>query len=48
MFYNALRRRGVPVRMLALPRQAHGPVEPAMNLKVMQSNLEWFEKYIKP
>lgn len=48
MFYNALRRRGVTVRMLALPRQAHGPTEPRMNLKVMQSNIEWFEKYIKP
>ncbi len=48
MFYNALRRRGVPVRMLAMPRQGHGPVEPRMVLKVMQSNLDWFEKYIKP
>ena len=25
MFYNALRRRNVPVRLLALPRQPHGP-----------------------
>ncbi|HMK24934.1 MAG TPA: S9 family peptidase [Chitinophagaceae bacterium] len=46
MFYNALRRRGVPVRLLALPRQPHGPTEPRMILKVMQTNLEWFEKYI--
>ena len=46
MFYNALRRRNVPVRMLAMPRQAHGPVEPTMILKTMQTNLEWFEKYI--
>ena len=46
MFYNALRRRNVPVRMLAMPRQAHGPVEPTMVLKTMQTNLEWFEKYI--
>ncbi len=48
MFYNALRRRSVPVRMLALPRQGHGPVEPRINMQVMQSNLEWFGKYIKP
>lgn len=46
MFYNALRRRNVPVRMLAMPRQAHGPVEPTMVLKTMQTNVEWFEKYI--
>lgn len=46
MFYNALRRRDVPVRLLALPRQPHGPQEPRMVLKTMQTNLEWFEKYI--
>ena len=45
--YNALKRKGVPVRMLALPRQAHGPVEPKMVLKVMQSNLEWMDKHLK-
>ena len=46
MFYNALRRRNVPVRMLAMPRQGHGPVEPTMVLKTMQTNVEWFEKMI--
>ena len=46
MFYNALRRRNVPVRLLALPRQPHGPTEPRMILKAMQANVEWFEKYI--
>jgi dipeptidyl aminopeptidase/acylaminoacyl peptidase len=46
MFYNALRRRGVPVRLLALPRQPHGPQEPRMVLKTMQANVEWFEKFI--
>ncbi|HEV8272245.1 MAG TPA: prolyl oligopeptidase family serine peptidase, partial [Chitinophagaceae bacterium] len=46
MFYNALRRRNVPVRMFVMPRQAHGPVEPTMILKTMQTNVEWFEKYI--
>jgi dipeptidyl aminopeptidase/acylaminoacyl peptidase len=48
MFYNALRRRSVPVRMLAMPRQGHGPVEPTMVLKTMQTNVEWFEKQIGP
>lgn len=46
MFYNALRRRNVPVRLLALPRQPHGPTEPRMVLKTMQTNMEWFEKFI--
>lgn len=46
MFYNALRRRNVPVRMLAMPRQGHGPIEPTMVLKTMQTNVEWFEKQI--
>lgn len=46
MFYNALRRRDVPVRMLAMPRQGHSPVEPTMVLKTMQTNVEWFDKYI--
>ncbi len=45
-FYNALKARGVPTRMLELPRQPHGPNEPKMMLIVMQSNLEWFEKYL--
>lgn len=48
MFYNALRRRGVPVKFLVLPRQAHGPTEPRITMKIMQSNLEWFSNYIKP
>lgn len=46
MFYNALRRRGVPVRLLALPRQPHGPTEPKMVLRTMQANVEWFSKQI--
>jgi len=46
MFYNALKRRGVPVRFLVLPRQPHGPTEPKMVLKVMQTNLAWFDQYL--
>lgn len=48
MFYNALRRRGVPVKLLALPRQPHGPTEPRMVLKTMQSNIEWMNQYLIP
>ena len=45
-FYNALKVKGVPTRMLVLPRQPHGPNEPKMQLATMKANLEWFEKYI--
>ena len=45
-FYNALKMKGVPTRMLVLPRQPHGPNEPKMQLAAMKANLEWFEKYI--
>jgi dipeptidyl aminopeptidase/acylaminoacyl peptidase len=46
MFYHALKRRGVPVKLLALPRQPHGPTEPKMVLKVTQSNVDWFTRYL--
>ena len=45
--YNALRQQGVPMRMIVLPRQPHGPTEPKMQLAAMQANLDWFEKYLK-
>lgn len=32
--------------MIVLPRQPHGPNEPKMQAAVMQSNLDWFEKYL--
>ncbi len=46
MFYNALKRREVPVRFLVLPRQPHGPTEPKMALKVAQTNMEWMQHYL--
>ncbi|MDQ3750757.1 MAG: S9 family peptidase, partial [Acidobacteriota bacterium] len=45
-FYNALKAQNVPVRMIVLPRQPHGPNEPKMQIAAMQSNLDWFEKYL--
>lgn len=30
-----------------MPRQPHGPTEPKTQIAAMQSNLEWFEKYLK-
>jgi dipeptidyl aminopeptidase/acylaminoacyl peptidase len=47
MYYNALKRRGVPVRFLVLPRQPHGPVESAMILKTAQTNLSWMLHHLK-
>ena len=44
--YNALRQQNVPVRMLTMPRQTHSPMEPRMYQVIMESNLEWFEKYL--
>ncbi|MDQ3220048.1 MAG: S9 family peptidase [Acidobacteriota bacterium] len=44
--YNALKSQGVPTRMIVLPRQPHGPNEPKMQVAAMQSNLDWFEKYL--
>ncbi|HYN82926.1 MAG TPA: S9 family peptidase [Gemmatimonadaceae bacterium] len=46
--YNALKSQGVPTRMLVLPRQPHGPNEPRMHVALMQSNLDWFDKYLRP
>ena len=45
--YNALKAQGVPTRMIVLPRQPHGPNEPKMQVAAMQSNLDWFDKYLK-
>lgn len=46
-FYNALKVQNVPVRMIVLPRMPHGPNEPKMVLKAKQTNLDWFEKYLR-
>lgn len=47
--FNALKRRGVEVHMLSIPRQGHVPTEPKASLKVMQTTLDWFtEKLVGP
>ena len=45
-FYNALKAQNVPTRMIVFPRQPHGLQEPKMQIAAMQSNLDWFEKYL--
>lgn len=44
--YDALKTQKVPVRMLVLPRQHHGPSEPKMRMEAAQANLDWFAKWI--
>ena len=46
-FYNALKVQNVPVRMITFPRMPHGLNEPKMVLKSKQTNVEWFEKYLR-
>lgn len=45
--YTALKRQGVPTRMIVFPRQPHGIQEPKLQIATMQSNIDWFEKYLK-
>lgn len=47
MFYNALRRRGVHVKLLVLPRQPHGPFEPKMVMTAMKANIDWFKDHLQ-
>ena len=44
--YNALKTRGVPVRMVVFPRQHHGLTEPKMRLQASKASVEWVEKWI--
>ncbi len=46
--FNALKQRGIEARMLVVPRQAHGPTEPKALLKLMETNVSWFEEKLKP
>jgi dipeptidyl aminopeptidase/acylaminoacyl peptidase len=45
-FYNALKRQGVPVKMVTYPRQPHGLQEPKLQLDAMTRNLEWFGAWV--
>ncbi len=45
--YNALKRRGVPTKMVVYPRTPHGPREPRLIRDLAERNLAWFDKYVK-
>lgn len=47
-YYNALYAQGVPVRMVIYPRSGHSPRETKILRSIMQENLDWFEKYLRP
>jgi dipeptidyl aminopeptidase/acylaminoacyl peptidase len=44
--YNALKRQGCTVKMMAYPRMPHGPAEPKQTLDLMRRNVEWFDRYV--
>jgi dipeptidyl aminopeptidase/acylaminoacyl peptidase len=44
--YNALKRQGVPARMIVYPRQPHRIQEPRLQLDAMTRNLEWFDRWV--
>jgi dipeptidyl aminopeptidase/acylaminoacyl peptidase len=44
--YNALKRQGVPVKMVVYPRQPHGIQEPKLMLDAMSRNVEWFDRWV--
>lgn len=45
--YNALKRRGVPVKMVVYPRQPHGPREPRLIRDLGERNLAWMDQWVK-
>jgi dipeptidyl aminopeptidase/acylaminoacyl peptidase len=45
--YNALKRRGVPTKMVTYPRQPHGVREPRLVRDLAERNLAWMDQYLK-
>jgi dipeptidyl aminopeptidase/acylaminoacyl peptidase len=46
-FYNALKRQGIPAKMVVYPREPHGPQEPKFMLDILRRHLDWVEKYVR-
>jgi len=44
--YNALKRRGVPVRMVTYPRQPHGVREPRLIRDLGERNIAWMAEWV--
>ena len=45
--YQAIKKNGVPVRLVIYPRQGHVAVEPKHMRDMIERNLEWFALYLK-
>lgn len=46
--YQALKVRGVPTRLVIYPGQNHGLTVPSYLRHRMRSNIEWFDRWLKP
>jgi len=46
--FRALKDRGVPARMMVMPRSHHNPTEPKMRMQVITAAAEWVEKWCHP
>jgi dipeptidyl aminopeptidase/acylaminoacyl peptidase len=44
--YNALKRQGCPVQMVAYPRTPHLANEPRLVLDIMRRNVGWFDRHV--
>jgi dipeptidyl aminopeptidase/acylaminoacyl peptidase len=45
--FNAIKRRGIPARMVVYPRTPHGPREPKFMLDIMQRHIDWVEQHVR-
>ena len=45
-FYRAIKRQGIPAKMVVYPRQPHGVREPKFQQHVMEQHLAWVEQHL--
>jgi dipeptidyl aminopeptidase/acylaminoacyl peptidase len=45
--YYALKRRGIPVRMIVYPRQGHSIGDLNLQIQAARANVEWFERWLR-
>jgi dipeptidyl aminopeptidase/acylaminoacyl peptidase len=47
MMYQALRRRGIPTKLVVYPGQTHGIRNPSYNVHRYTEYLAWYDRYVK-
>ncbi|MCX5825396.1 MAG: S9 family peptidase [Deltaproteobacteria bacterium] len=47
-FYNALKLRNVPTKMVVYPRSGHFPGEPKLIRDMWEREIDWFKQYFPP